>query len=226
MRPLLLCNGESMIQEIIQILKQEDKPLSVSEISALAQEGGELRKSSQAQITTGLKRLFSQKCVAVISTVSGNKYYLLSENFDTNKPVASKPTNPRVKEIDFQIVILVVLVAAIIAAFVFFIKGLNHPNFAYCGVPLIIFLVLNIVAGLLVGNLWKFSKGVNDWTDYNAAPGGITGAVNGLGAAGFGMFLSFFVYLFYMVAGWVFATIRIVKLILERARLVKKDDRF
>ena len=209
-----------MEKHIINILKKEDRLMSLSEIVS------ELNKKTESSIKdedvkTILKKLCEKNIISTVSTVNGDKYCYVEISQTTPEIKTSVVTNPEIKKINTKIGIIGGLIAVVFIGFIMFVYGLSlaggwdgYGDFTLGGIGMLIFIGANIALGFLAGPFGKITKGFNDWTDYNSpgADASCGDSIGGCGNVGCGYLVYGPLCIAFGLIGFVFGIIAIKKL--------------
>ena len=130
-----------------------------------------------------------------------------------NSPASTKEDIITIKK---KIKVLVVLLIGVAIFSLLMIIGscFADEDFTLCGIGLIGYFILNIIVGFLAGKLGgaqsRIDGSYDNWTsnDKGCVENGVTGCA-GTGCIGA---CSYVIYLFYGLAGWIFAIVKIVNL--------------
>ena len=127
--------------------------------------------------------------------------------------------------VNTKIKLIVSLIGVVILSFILFIVAVvsmggfsAHGDFTLCGILIVIFSISNIVIGFVSGPFNKITDIFNNWQS-NSTPDAGTGCSGGcagclMGGFGYLIYIPFcFVFILF---GWIFGIIAVVKLLEEK----------
>ena len=210
-----------MEKQILEILKEEDRLMSLSEILDEFKEktGDDI---DETEVALSLEKLCKKNIISTVETIDGNKYCYVET---TAKPVGIKTpvaTNTEIKKINKKICTIAILIAVVFVGLILFICGIyiaggfeGHGSFVLGAIGMFMFFFANIAVGLLAGPLGKITEMYSNWTDYNTPKGDATvkESVFGCARSGCGDLVYGPLCLLFCFIGFVFGIIAIKKLI-------------